>query len=774
MKFKFLLSIFLMSAICLTASTEDIIDGKINKKIIANSSNQIDRPTDLDFNPQDMNQLWILNHGGENGGTTVMITDAGTDDVAYDYRKDGNAWHFMVFADALAFGDTVWATTHNYFNANRATFGAWCGPSMWPSDLDIYARVGTPPSGGVNGSHYDMVHQSPYSSGIAYESENTFWVNEGATKSIARYKFEEAHPPGGSNHGDAQVFRYVDVPYEMNPGVPAHMEMLDNYLYYINPGTNSVNRLDILTGSIGRSLSNTANGNEPLAIFNEMNDGDWEMVVDEGLVNPSGIDINKNYMIVSDNATGEIIVFDSKTFEEITRVQTGANSIMGVKFDPNGDIYYVDNLSNEVVKLEGGTGMNYSIDTPFLNLDQMNEGTAMFTITNSTETVMTVNNVTAQFSSLYASESEGLSGSATTPETIVPVEIQPGGMIEIPVSISSVSGNGIYNVEVMASLTGEDEMTVNSNFLGGTNTIPLVNVYDGAPQNASLAELTPLLNTTNYENHIDIEGEDFRKFAIRATGIETLIWNSGAFGTLNAHEYTKFDILRENGTNIFLLGDGPIPRAGIESPFNLEAYGANYAGPLYAGFATGGSYTFNGASADPVSGNFPTVSGVLTIYNSGQNAFPAANILPTGEDAHAVFYQSNSEDSSIAVRHDNGNSRSFVMGINMFNITDQTQRADIFKSIMDWLTFQNATGIFELSGYEKINVYPNPTVDYITIEGIEDIPNKKLRLLDLAGNSIRLINQNDSRINVSDLTTGTYFVMIESDTGVQYAEFIKK
>ncbi len=774
MRLKLLIGALLISTVSLMGSTQDIIDGKINKKIIATSSNQILRPTDLDFNPQDMNQLWVLNHGGENGGTTVMITDAGTDQVAYDYRKDGNAWHFMVYADAMAFGDTVWTTAQNYFNANRANFGGWCGPSMWPSDLDIYAIAGTPPTAGVNGSHYDMVHQSPYSSGVAYESENTFWVNDGVTKSISRYKFNEGHVAGGHDHNDAQVFRYVDVPYEMNAGIPAHMEMMDNKLYYINPGTKSVNRLDILTGDIGNDLSNTANGGETLAIFTEMVGADWTTVVDDGLISPSGIDINENYMIVSDNATGEIVIYDSKTFEELTRVQTGASSIMGVKFDPNGDIYYVDNLANEVVKLEGGSGINYFVDTPYLNLDEMNEGTSVLTITNNTESAITVNNVTAKFSSIYASKSEGLSGTATTPESIVPIVIEAGNSEEIEVSISNVSGNGIYDVSLDVSLTGEEDMNVNNSFYGSTNTIPLIYVYDGHPQNLNIVDLTSILNTTNYENHLNVKGEDFRKFAIRATGIETLVWNSGAFGTLNAHEYTKFDLLRENGTNIFLLGDGPISNAGIESTFNLDAYGTNYAGLLYAGSTTtGGTYTFSGVSADPISGDFPVISGVLTRYNSGQDSFKALNLVPNGDNAHVVFYQSNSTDSSMAVRHDNGDSRSFVMGVNMFNITDPTQRTDVFKSIMDWLTFQNATGIFELSGYEEVNVYPNPTVDYVTIDGISDIPNKSLSLLDLAGNTVRNINSSNSQIDVSDLTTGTYFIMIKSETGIQYAKFIK-
>lgn len=776
MMYRLLVSLFLISTIGLTASTQDIIDGKINKKLIANSSNQIERPTDLDFNPQNMNQLWILNHGGETGGSTVMITDAGTDQVAYDYRKDGNAWHFMVYADALAFGDTVWTTAQNYFNANRQNFGAWCGPSLWPSDLDVYAIWGNPPGNGRNGSHYDMVHQSPYSSGVAYESENTFWVNDGVTKSISRYKFNEGHVAGGHIHDDAQVFRYVDVPYEMNPGVPAHMEMMDNKLYYINPGAKSVNRLDILTGDIGNDLSNTANGGETLAIFTEMVGAEWETVVSEGLISPSGIDINEDYMIVSDNATGEIIIYDSKTFEELKRVQTGAVSIMGIKFDPNGDIYYVDNVENKVFKIEGNAGVHYAVETPFLNLDEMNEGTSMFTITNNTESVITVNNVTAQFSNVYASKSEGLSGTATTPETIVPVEIQPGEMTEIPVSISNVSGNGIYEVEVTASLSGETDMMISNGFSGATNIIPLVYVYDGSPQNINNADLTSLLNTTNYEDHLNVESIEFRKYFLKAEGLQTLIWNSAAFGNLNAHEYTKFEQLRENGTNLFLLGDGSLFLAAIEPTFDLDAYGATNNGAMLEGFATGGALTINGVATDEIGSMYPTVPGTLTLYNTqqGQSAFPTSRLVPQDENSKVVFHHASSADSSIAVRNDDGNSRSFVMSLNMFNFTDQTQRADIFKSVMDWLTEQNATGIFEISGYEEINVYPNPTVDYITIEGIEDIPNKKISLLDLAGNSIKILNQTDNRIDVTDLTTGTYFIMIESETGVQYAKFVKQ
>src|SRR5690606_26375983 len=106
-------------------------------------------------------------------------------------------------------------------------------------------------------------------------------------------------------------------------------------------------------------------------------------------------------------------------------------------------------------------------------------------------------------------------------------------------------------------------------------------------------------------------------------------------------------------------------------------------------------------------------------------------------------------------------SRSFALGMNMSNFTDPTQRIDIFKSIMDWLTYKDATGIFELSGYEPISVYPNPTTDYIQFDNLEVSAKMTISLLDLGGNTIRTINATNSNIKVSDLSTGTYFLMIE-------------
>lgn len=782
MRFKILISLLALSTMNLFADTQQLIDGNINKKVIVNSGHQVQYPTDVDFNPQVPGQLWVLNHGLETGGTTITIDNPGTTAQLNDYRRDGAAGHFMVYASALAFGDTTWATAQDYFNANRAFFGGWCGPSLWPSDMSVYAIYGNPPSGGANGSHYDMVHQSPYSSGIAHEKDLTYWVNDGEYGSISKYDFGVAHIAGGADHSDGKVYRYVDVPYEMNAGIPAHMVIQGNWIYYINPGTKSVNRLDITTGTKGKSLAPTSNGGEQLAEFVEMNGGIWEQFITEGLVSPSGIDIQGDYMIVSDNANGSILLYNISTDSPVlvTTLQTDALSIMGVKFDAEGDIYYVDNLGHEVVKLEGNSGINFYTSTSHLNYDPSGDNQVKIMIENNTDSEITISVGTNDHSVIAESKTKKINASITSPETIVPITVAAGEQGELDVNVDIMSGNGIFEVETTIMIVENDneDYITSSKFTVSSFEIPLIYVYDDSPQNMNNANLAALLNTTSYSDYIEMNTIDFQKYAMRVIDLKTVIWNAGSFGTTNAQEYSKFQKLRDNGTSLLYLGDGPLFLVGNFSPesnFNLNAFGADYEGQIFQGFSTGGPYLMNGVSGDDVTSEYQNISNSLTLYptQNGTSAWPTSYLKPT-VNSFSIFNHSVSTDSVIAVRNETDNSRSVVQSFNMYNITDINQRTNIFKSIMDWLTYKDITGIFELSGYEPVGIYPNPTTDYIQFENLEITASMTINLLDIAGNNIRNVDATNRNINVSDLSTGTYFLMIQDSNGIKFAKFVKQ
>ena len=336
------------------------IDGYVNTTFtidqVANSSNQINSPTDLDFHPVlTNNELWVINKDNEtSGGSTVTIYDAGDAGQTSLWKRDGNAWHFMSLPTGIAFSQNGnWANSPGVFDANHNGGAAFTGPALWSSDMSIYAQ----PSGG-NGSHLDMLHLSPNSQGIASEVDNVFWVFDGYTDDIVRYDFVEDHGPGNSFHGDAIIRRYSDDAVFMDPSEEAvsHLVLDDaqQWLYVVDNGNQRVIRIDITTGSNVGGAPNYP-GNEPVAEYSEYTGYTQENVV-TGLSRPAGIDVIDNRMIVSEYQSGEIIIYDISTMPavELERISTGLNSVQGIKIGPSGRIWFVDQNSNGVYKLETG------------------------------------------------------------------------------------------------------------------------------------------------------------------------------------------------------------------------------------------------------------------------------------------------------------------------------------------------------------------------------------------------------------------------------------
>ncbi len=329
-----------------------------NFTIIADNSDRVNGPQDLDFHPSPSREgeLWIINKGTENaptfGGSTVTIYDAGETSQTSELRQDGNAWHFMSLPTAIAFGNGTYngefnfATSTGVYDANHDGGDFFTGPSLWSSDMDVYAR----PSGG-NGSHLDMLHGSPYSMGIAHEEGNAYWVFDGYHQEIVRYDFVEDHGPGADYHGDAIIQRYPEVRVTRDPEVPSHM-VLDKstgWLYICETSQSRILRLNINSGNVAQNLPLL---NEPLAEHSEIGNVEWEVFYDSDLEKPCGIDIVENRLFVSDFETGDIICYNVDTKMELARITTDATEIMGIKVGPVGKIWYVDYAENEVVRVD--------------------------------------------------------------------------------------------------------------------------------------------------------------------------------------------------------------------------------------------------------------------------------------------------------------------------------------------------------------------------------------------------------------------------------------
>ena len=317
---------------------------------IVNASDRVQAPRDLDFHPN--GDLWVINTGTENsGGSTITISDPGEANQQPEWKRDGNAWHFMSLPSGIAFSNNGnFATSTSVFDANHNGGQPFTGPALWSSDPAIYAQ----PSGG-NGSHLDMLHQSPYCMGIAHEKHNVFWVTDMYTNDVVRYDFAEDHGPGNADHADAVVRRYPGMPIRwVNQNVASHLvlDKSSNWLYVVDGGNNRVVRLDITSGTpFGTPRFGPF---EPLAEYTNMLRETWEIVVDNGLSQPSGIDVIGDYMVISEYSSGDIITYDISTVPatELSRIKTNEPGTQGLVIGPEGKIWYTNSIRNKVVKIE--------------------------------------------------------------------------------------------------------------------------------------------------------------------------------------------------------------------------------------------------------------------------------------------------------------------------------------------------------------------------------------------------------------------------------------
>jgi hypothetical protein len=322
-----------------------------NFTIVGTDADGLDVVRDLEFNPDAPDQLWTFNmliHG------TVIFFDPGTPEQTSEVRVDAYGQHFMAYVSSGAFSDIgTFATCHesrDEWNVGPQEPDDFMGPALWPSDLAVYAEVGQafPPEGGVEGSHLDMLHQSPLCMGIAHEKDNAFWAFDGMNGNIVRYDFQADHGPGGGDHTDGIITRYVDATVTRVANTVGHMELdhATGMLYVADTGAGRIMRLDTASGTDMGALSGDKDG----ATYTGVEGADYAVLVD-GLDEPAGIAVHDGHIFVSEHGTGDIIAFDLEG-TEVDRMSTPADRIMGITIGPAGDLWYVDAGADQVVRVD--------------------------------------------------------------------------------------------------------------------------------------------------------------------------------------------------------------------------------------------------------------------------------------------------------------------------------------------------------------------------------------------------------------------------------------
>lgn len=319
---------------------------EVELAVVATSAEDLNGPRDLEFNPTAPEQLWIVN---VNDNTTVVLTDPGTEDQSALWFGAPGRDHFMARPSALAFGTlNVFATAQETDEITQASTPAdFMGPTLWSADLRIFD--------GGHGGHLDMLHNSPNGAGVAWETDNAYWIFDGYHESLTRYDFQADHGPGGADHSDGIIARYAEGEVSYVEDVPSHMEVQGQLLYVADTGNNRIATLDITTGEYGRTMGPGYDG--PTVDMHKMTNTTVETLVDGesvGLVRPSGLEIRNNTIFVSDNATSKIYAFDlnGKLLDWLdlsSEVEEGG--LMGLAIDVDGNLWAVDNVENRVLRI---------------------------------------------------------------------------------------------------------------------------------------------------------------------------------------------------------------------------------------------------------------------------------------------------------------------------------------------------------------------------------------------------------------------------------------
>jgi hypothetical protein len=85
---------------------------------------------------------------------------------------------------------------------------------------------------------------------------------------------------------------------------------------------------------------------------------------------------------------------------------------------------------------------------------------------------------------------------------------------------------------------------------------------------------------------------------------------------------------------------------------------------------------------------------------------------------------------------------------------------------------KNTTDLKQLNSNYKINIYPNPTTDNITIEFDKNDKNRVVKILDIYGKTLysSQIQNKLSNISLAEFSNGIYFVQIMNDELLNYTQ----
>lgn len=304
-------------------------------------------PKDLAISPERPDQLWVVNQGDD---SVVIALGLGTEDEVVVKRAGEGNTHFLASPAGIAFGQPGFLATCQETDEKTqiSTPADFMGPTLWLSDA-VEFDAGTR-------SHMDMLHNSPNGAGIAWQEDNTYWVFDGYHESLTRYAFNEPHEPGGTDHSDGDVARFVEGQVSYEPGVPSNLfyEPETGQLFVADTGNGRVAVLDTTTGQEGDRIGPNYDGTKQYRVDGASLTTFVDSKTAAELQRPSGLVMGDGVLYVADNETSFIFAFNPggellDWLDLSSLVPAGA--LLSLEVEASGNLLLIDQEQERVLRL---------------------------------------------------------------------------------------------------------------------------------------------------------------------------------------------------------------------------------------------------------------------------------------------------------------------------------------------------------------------------------------------------------------------------------------
>jgi len=775
------------------ASSTSPIDNYLHTKpwvaFVAGSDQGITTPLDLAFNTSVLHptDLWVVMAQPKNGNAIAILHNTGSQQMSVRVKKDSRAYHFMWRTQALDFGwNGAFATAENGQEGNGNARYMFMGPTLWSADTSIFASK-YQESDQFLASHLDMLHQSPQGLGIAHEQGNAFWVLDNFYHDLVRYDFQDPHEVGGTDHRDGIIRRYRDVIIgraALDRAAHIAIDHTTNFLYYINPATNSVHRLDITSGSFEKAGVAPPESEEALAEFSIHAGARVDSLFAVPNAELVGMAIFENRLLLGDQLSGKIFMYDLTTSVPtlLGTIETGALSLQGITVGPDHRIWFVDKQRGTVNFLITQSGDDLSVVEDIVYVRPGSTRRVMATLRNSSNDAARTYTIEAGTTGTPASWTVGLPSSIT---------LAPRTDSTFAITLSSDSLGGINEITVRATVPSVDSLPLlSTSFIAVVQTTKRMCVNDATTE---VFDPQDAVRATGRTAYVPVTGDLFDRIADSLSSLETVLWYSGSFGEITATDESILASLKARSIETFLIADDPLLLRSEEPAANtfFNLYGIRLGGAEVGAEAIdNGRRVYRGKTGDPISTGMVDIDCQLPRldHHRGGKFVPSVRFTVNSSTATSVLQRTDAAGIPM-VRSELNYLRTAILGISPTRILMDEQRTALVDKTLTWLEGAKReipTDVLETRGQDAsfaLTSTANPFTDGTTVrlQSADEQADVFVALYNLSGIRLATLHEGSLalgsttwNIDGSTLSAATYFVIARTADRIVHITLVKR